>query len=81
VELDEGVRLAVVGAGAFDDPLELAAVLRIDHDHHVAAPDRLSDKVGERHALTRRGGSDQQCRPRNSAAVDAGAFPLINRPG
>ena len=60
MEFHEGVRLAVVRAGALHDPLQAPAVLRIDDDHHVAAPDRLGDQVGECHALAGLGGADQQ---------------------
>jgi hypothetical protein len=47
-------------AGALHDPLQAPAVLRIDDDHDVAAPDRLGDQVGQCHALAGLGGADQQ---------------------
>jgi hypothetical protein len=51
---------AVVLAGALDDALEPPAVLRVDDDHHVAAPHRLGDQVGQRDTLAGLGGAHQQ---------------------
>ena len=60
MELHEGVRLAVVRAGALDDALEPTAVLWVDHDHDVAAAHGLGDQVGQRHALAGLRGAHQQ---------------------
>ena len=60
VELQEGVGLAPVFAGALRHALEATAVLGVDHDDHVAAPHRLGDQAGQRHALAGLGRAHQQ---------------------
>jgi hypothetical protein len=70
VELQEGVGLAPVLAGALRDALQAAAVLGVDDDDHVAAAHGLRDQVGQRHALAGLGGAHQQ----------RAAFEVLQRP-
>ena len=51
MELQERVGIPIVAAGTLHHALEAPAVLRIDEDDDVAAPDGLGEEAAQRHAL------------------------------